>query len=67
MMMGCVFAGAGEVRWFTLYSIAMSDYAYPRAHTCFNRIDIPLYQTQQQLNRAFQAVIQLEATGFSIE
>lgn len=59
--------GAGEVRWFTLYSIAMSDYAYPRAHTCFNRIDLPLYQTQQQLNRALHAVIQLEATGFSIE
>lgn len=63
LKIGCT----GEVRWFTLYSIPLTDHAYPRAHTCFNRIDIPLYTTQQQLNQALEAVIQLEATGFSIE
>ena len=58
---------SGEIRWFTLYSIAMTEHAYPRAHTCFNRIDLPLYASNEQLQQAFRDVIQLDMTGFSIE
>ncbi|KAG3032291.1 hypothetical protein PC120_g2503 [Phytophthora cactorum] len=40
---------------------------YPRAHTCFNRIDLPRYDTEKDLRIALSLVIQMEVTGFTIE
>lgn len=33
----------GVSRRFTLTSVALESAIYPRSHTCFNRIDLPLY------------------------
>uniref|UniRef100_K3WHW1 HECT-type E3 ubiquitin transferase n=1 Tax=Globisporangium ultimum (strain ATCC 200006 / CBS 805.95 / DAOM BR144) TaxID=431595 RepID=K3WHW1_GLOUD len=39
----------------------------PRAHTCFNRIDLPVYETKEDLVTYLTLVIQMEITGFGFE
>ncbi|GLD94167.1 hypothetical protein PINS_up002778 [Pythium insidiosum] len=39
----------------------------PRAHTCFNRIDLPLYADKEELETYLTLVIQMEITGFGFE
>ncbi|OQS02349.1 HECT E3 ubiquitin ligase, partial [Thraustotheca clavata] len=57
----------GQTCPFSLQSIPFSDTAYPRAHTCFNRIDLPLYKSKDQLAQILSLVINLEVTGFTEE
>ena len=56
----------GNMRLFTVDSIPMDTSMFPRAHTCFNRIDLPLYRTRE-LNEYLSKVIQMELTGFGLE
>jgi hypothetical protein len=55
------------VRKFTINSIPLEQSLYPRAHTCFNRIDLPLYRSKKELKEKLALAIQLEATGFDID
>ena len=57
----------GRICLFTLKSIPYSDSVYPRSHTCFNRIDLPLYKTRSELEENLHLVIQMEITGFTDE
>ena len=57
----------GNIRLFTINSIGLSQSLYPRAHTCFNRIDLPVYKSKSDLKQHLTLAIQLEATGFDIE
>lgn len=45
----------------------VTQQTYPKAHTCFNRIDLPVYDTKEQLNQVLHDVIQADITGFTIE
>uniref|UniRef100_A0A7S3K4B6 HECT-type E3 ubiquitin transferase n=1 Tax=Aureoumbra lagunensis TaxID=44058 RepID=A0A7S3K4B6_9STRA len=47
----------GVLRPFTLTSIPLSQAFYPRSHTCFNRIDLPLYNSKQDLKHALEFVL----------
>ncbi|KAF0719218.1 Aste57867_1197 [Aphanomyces stellatus] len=55
------------------FSIQMVDRApppagmCPKAHTCFNRIDLPLYADLDELQNYLSLVIQMEITGFGME
>jgi hypothetical protein len=40
---------------------------YPRSHTCFNRIDLPLYEEKEELEEKLKIAITIAATGFYIE
>ncbi|OQR81711.1 HECT E3 ubiquitin ligase, partial [Thraustotheca clavata] len=40
---------------------------YPKAHTCFNRIDIPLYESKEELATYLTLVINMEITGFTMQ
>ena len=57
----------GHSRLFTLKSVAKSISIMPRSHTCFNRIDLPVYADKAELARFLEVVINMEVTGFSIE
>jgi len=57
----------GHIRKFTIHGIPLAMCLYPRAHTCFNRIDLPIYETREQLEHNLTLAVQLEATGFGIE
>ncbi len=54
------------LRNFTLRSIGYSEMqSYPRAHTCFNRLDVPLYPSKALLETVLRNVIQCDVTGFN--
>ncbi|KAG5187827.1 ubiquitin protein ligase [Tribonema minus] len=61
----------GEVRLFTLAALPAPAYgegAYPVAHTCFNRLDLPPYGDRETLRAKLAEVIELELrTGFGKE
>jgi len=57
----------GSIRKFTINSILKSASIFPRAHTCFNRIDLPLYDNKKELKKYLTMAIQMECTGFDID
>ena len=58
----------GRLCQFTLRHVPFDqDHAYPRAHTCFNRIDLPEYKNKEQLEEILLLVINMEVTGFTDE
>ena len=57
----------GVLRKFTLTSVELTQAVYPRAHTCFNRIDVPLYETKQDLVKGFEFVLELGDQTFSMD
>lgn len=56
----------GNIRRFTVHGDKNLQ-VFPRAHTCFNRIDMPMYKTKQELQKFLNLAICMEATGFDIE
>jgi E3 ubiquitin-protein ligase NEDD4 len=56
----------GSIRRFTLHG-DKNVKIFPRAHTCFNRIDMPIYKTKQELQKYLTMAISMESTGFGIE
>ncbi|CAH3900724.1 E3 ubiquitin-protein ligase SMURF2 [Pieris brassicae] len=59
--------GAAAPRLFTLHLVAdAAPDSLPKAHTCFNRLDLPSYPTKEKLHdKLTQAV--LETAGFAVE
>lgn len=55
----------GRLCQFTLKAVPYPEHAYPRSHTCFNRMDVPVYPTKAQLEEALSLVINMEVTGFT--
>mmetsp|Transcript_50979 Transcript_50979/g.75645 ORF Transcript_50979/g.75645 Transcript_50979/m.75645 type:complete len:805 (-) Transcript_50979:602-3016(-) len=57
----------GSIRTFTIHGIHLEMSLFPRAHTCFNRIDLPLYESKKDLKDKLQIALTMAATGFDIE
>ncbi|KAG6617435.1 hect e3 ubiquitin [Phytophthora cinnamomi] len=57
----------GRICPFAIQCVSVDECLYPRAHTCFNRIDLPRYEAEKDLRIALSLVIQMEVTGFTIE
>ena len=57
----------GVLRKFTLTSLELTQAVYPRAHTCFNRIDVPLYRTKEELVGGFEFVLELGDQTFTMD
>uniref|UniRef100_K3XBD9 HECT-type E3 ubiquitin transferase n=1 Tax=Globisporangium ultimum (strain ATCC 200006 / CBS 805.95 / DAOM BR144) TaxID=431595 RepID=K3XBD9_GLOUD len=57
----------GRICHFTLKAVPFPENAYPRAHTCFNRIDLPVYKTKKEMEEVLSLVINMEVTGFTDE
>ena len=58
--------GSAGPRLFTIHLIEASKDNLPKAHTCFNRIDIPPYETYERLYEKLTQAIEL-TSGFTIE
>jgi len=56
----------GNIRKFTIHGVK-SNRVFPQAHTCFNRIDLPLYTSKETLADKVRLALQMAATGFDIE
>jgi E3 ubiquitin-protein ligase NEDD4 len=57
----------GDVKKFTIHGVDVEKYPYPRAHTCFNRIDLPNYRTKEDLKSRLTQAITLCGIGFDME
>lgn len=57
----------GNVRKFTIHGVSVGTCLYPRAHTCFNRIDLPMYETKEELKEKLKLAVTMCASGFDIE
>jgi E3 ubiquitin ligase SMURF1/2/E3 ubiquitin-protein ligase NEDD4 len=55
-----------RLQLFCIKSVNEQHFPYPRAHTCFNRIDLPMFETKEDLKEKLDAVIQMD-TVFSME
>ena len=49
------------------FSMELTQAVYPRAHTCFNRIDVPLYRTKEELVAGFEFVLELGDQTFTMD
>ncbi|CAM9132689.1 unnamed protein product [Chrysoparadoxa australica] len=56
----------GNIRKFTVNGASLDGGLFPRAHTCFNRIDLPVYAKREDTKQYLSLAIQLECTGFDI-
>lgn len=60
----------GRVRRFGLHVVGRGippAGLYPKAHTCFNRMDIPLYHSKEELETYLTLVTNMEITGFTMQ
>ena len=57
----------GNIRKFTIHGVSLDVCLYPRAHTCFNRIDLPHYESKDDLRDKLRLAVTMVATGFDIE
>ena len=62
----CLQGTDGNIRPFTIHGDANVK-VFPRAHTCFNRVDMPIHKSKAELAKYLNMAIQLESTGFGIE
>ncbi|KAJ6221143.1 hypothetical protein RDWZM_006955 [Blomia tropicalis] len=58
--------GAAGPRLFTIHQIDADTNNLPKAHTCFNRIDIPSYESYEKLLEKLTQAIE-ETCGFAVE
>lgn len=58
--------GAAGPRLFTIHCIDAPAQNLPKAHTCFNRIDIPPYESYQVLYEKLTQAVE-ETCGFAVE
>jgi E3 ubiquitin-protein ligase NEDD4 len=56
----------GNVRLFTMHG-DKNVKVFPRAHTCFNRIDMPIYKSKADMQKYLTLAVNMEASGFGIE
>lgn len=57
----------GNVRKFTIHGVNLGVCLYPRAHTSFNQIDLPIYESKEDLREKLKLAITMVATGYDIE
>ncbi|KAI9911855.1 hypothetical protein PsorP6_009678 [Peronosclerospora sorghi] len=57
----------GRICPFTLRPLPGQTRGFPKVHTCFNRVELPLYMTKTEMERALYAVLEMEWTEFSDE
>jgi len=57
----------GKIRKFCIEGIKKEISLYPRSHTCFNRIDLPVYSSKNELREKLKVAIESSATGFDME
>lgn len=58
--------GAAGPRLFTIHVTDVPQDNLPKAHTCFNRIDIPAYNSYQRMYEKLSQAVE-ETCGFAVE
>jgi len=58
--------GAAGPRLFTIHLTDVPTDNLPKAHTCFNRLDLPKYESKQKLLDKLSQAVE-ETCGFTVE
>ncbi|XP_076442818.1 E3 ubiquitin-protein ligase SMURF2-like [Babylonia areolata] len=58
--------GAAGPRLFTIHQVDISTNNLPKAHTCFNRLDIPPYESYEKFLSKLTCAVE-ETCGFAVE
>jgi len=58
--------GAAGPRLFTIHLTDVPTDNLPKAHTCFNRLDLPKYESKQRLLDKLSQAVE-ETCGFTVE
>ena len=64
---GVLQGSGGSLRKFTIHGVGPDTCFYPRAHTCFNRLDMPMVGTKDELREKLLVAVTMAATGFELE
>ncbi|RQM12506.1 hypothetical protein DD237_008387 [Peronospora effusa] len=57
----------GRICPFSLRPLPGQTRGFPKVHTCFNRVELPLYDIKTEMETALYAVLDMEWTEFSEE
>lgn len=57
----------GNIKTFVIQSADIKTTVFPKAHTCFNRIELPVYKSRDQLIHFMMQTIEMDHMGFHIE
>lgn len=57
----------GNIKKFCVHGVSLDQYVYPRAHTCFNRIDLPNYSSKEELRQRVTQAVSMTYVGFDME
>uniref|UniRef100_M4BPG8 HECT-type E3 ubiquitin transferase n=1 Tax=Hyaloperonospora arabidopsidis (strain Emoy2) TaxID=559515 RepID=M4BPG8_HYAAE len=57
----------GRICLFSLRPLPGQTRGFPKVHTCFNRVELPLYESRVDMETALYAVLDMEWTEFSEE
>lgn len=63
-------SSSGIIHPFTIQLVQRGNEAsglFPKAHTCFNRLDLPLYRSMEEMETYLTMVSQMEIIGFGLE
>lgn len=63
-------SSSGIIHPFTIQLVLRGDDTsslFPKAHTCFNRIDLPMYKDMEELETYLSMVCEMEILGFGLE
>ena len=56
----------GAVRLFNIRPVSRDQSAYPRSHTCFNQLDLPVYSSREDRRSRLEEALSMNLTGFSM-
>ena len=57
----------GNIKKFAIHGVHTSNFPFPRAHTCFNRIDLPMYSNRKEMAEKLRIAVTSAAIGFGLE
>ena len=57
----------GNIKKFAIHGVDKNSCFFPRAHTCFNRLDLPDYQSKKELEEKLRLAVTTSCIGFGLE
>jgi HECT-domain (ubiquitin-transferase) len=57
----------GDIKKFSIHGVSQKEFSFPRAHTCFNRLDLPDYTSRKEMMEKLKIAITSSAIGFGLE
>ncbi|KAH9091248.1 hypothetical protein LEN26_018822 [Aphanomyces euteiches] len=56
----------GQLCPFSLHGVPYEKGAFPKVHSCFNRIDLPIYPTRELLHEGLFMLVNIECMAFTM-